>query len=476
MQRRVCDQCYARKKKCLISTSATCLRCVQASLTCTNTRHQPRSGRPPRSSHGLPRTAASLVGVWDIATSPEENSNLDPHDDVENFYLHHDIYMLGSTFAPAFQRALLYCHCHSSNLLDDIITACGTSLSWARFGTLPLNKVDVHRGAVSVRKLRKATITNVHDALAVLMLGQALAAFDTLVDCTSTMSILRYSLEMVRPWYKEILELEDGVLEPVGVVPVFWDMIWCLVYREVPVIEPRLLEVVTRKGVVDRVVGVCTELMPALYELCVVSRELATAGGFDSVDSLSQSQSKMEMENRCQTLSTIERQVQDWDPGSNTDLSRYTTVEVLSMKTQASMYRTATLLFIHRLRLHHSHDRTLAQNLNLTLKQDHETPQILATQILDSREHFFTLAGPHAKLQSTSFPLLLALLENPTSTEGLWESSTWLRHKPACVERLFGFVDEYWRRKRDEGFEGDVLDAVQWPSTDGRERRPVPLI
>ncbi|KAL4796856.1 hypothetical protein BDV19DRAFT_66345 [Aspergillus venezuelensis] len=466
MQPRACDQCYTLKKQCLTTTTSTaCLRCKKTSLSCTNTRRQSRGGRPPKARRGLPVAAKESVEVWDLTTFSEGSSNLDLHD-VDNFYLYHDIYLLGSTFAPAFHRALLYCHRNSSHLLDDIMTACGTSLSWARFGTVPLDQVDMHSGAISVQKLRSARITNVHDALTVLMLGQALAAFDTLVDCTSTMSILRYALGMVRPWYSELLELESGVLEPLLIVPVFWDIIWCLLYRESSAIEPGLLEVITRNRVVDRVVGVCTELIPVLYELCAVSRELAIADETRS----SSSRSQWDIGRHFQSLSTIEQRVQDWDPMSSADLSAYTSIEILSIRTQASMYRSATLLIIHRLRLHHDQDRSPEQN--------HRTAQTLATEILTTRYHFFTLAGPCAKLQNTSFPLLLALLEIPTATDRMWESSTWLRHKPMCVERLFGFVDEFWRRKREESFEGDVFEAVQWELTDvdGRERRLVPLI
>ncbi|KAL4962371.1 Zn(II)2Cys6 transcription factor domain-containing protein [Aspergillus stella-maris] len=466
MQRRACDQCYALKKRCLTPATSTCLRCEKASLTCTNTRRQPRGGRPPKPGQSLPGTAQTSVGVWDMITFPKGTSNLDLRDDVDSFYLYHDIYLLGSTFAPAFHRALLYCHRHSSHLLDDIITACGTSLSWARFGTLPLNQVDVYSGARSVQKLRSARITNVHDALTVLMLGQALAAFDTLVDCTSTMSILRYALEMARPWYRELWELEGGVLQPLLAVPVFWNTLWCLFYREIPVIEPGVLEVITKDRVVDRVVGVCTELMPVLYELCAVSRELAIADETRP----SGSRPQWDIERHFRSLSTMEQRVQNWNPMSSADLSRYTSIEILSIRTQASMYRSATLLLIHRLRLHHDQDRSPEPN--------DRTAQTLATEILTTRSHFFALAGPYAKLQNTSFPLLLALLEIPIATDEMWESSTWLQHRPACVKRLLGFIDEVWRRKSEESFEGDVFEAVQWELTDadGRERKLVPLI
>jgi nucleoside phosphorylase len=53
--------------------------------------------------------------------------------------------------------------------------------------------------------LRDATIANTHAAAAVLLLGQALAAFDFLVACTRTISILRFSLSLALPWSLKIM-------------------------------------------------------------------------------------------------------------------------------------------------------------------------------------------------------------------------------------------------------------------------------
>ncbi|KAL4779595.1 hypothetical protein BJX76DRAFT_351690 [Aspergillus varians] len=431
MQRRACDQCYSRRKRCLTRPDCSrCARCEKTSIGCTNARLRPRAGRPPKQGRGLPAAAKTSLSTWD-STLPAQSKPTS----IE-FYHHHDIYMIGSTFATDFQRALDYCHQHSAHLLDDISLACASSLSWARFGLLPADQVDVRRGAASVAKLRNAVIAHTHDALAVLMLGQALAAFDTLVSSRATISILRYSLSLARPWYPGILR--NRLLEPIAIAPIFWDTIWCLLHREIPVIRPDGV----REGVVDRVVGLCASLLPILYDLCVVSYDLAS--------SPSQSQSQYHH----QSLEAIEHRIQTWNPSSSITPSQektYTPLETLSMNTQASMYRTASLLLIHHLR------RTSNPNQHQYPDSNPDTKaHSLATQILIARATFFTLAGRNAKLQNTSFPLLLALLEIPVSTDGLWESSTWLRHRPACVERLFEFVDCFWQRKRGTKIRNDI--------------------
>ncbi|KAJ0417626.1 hypothetical protein BJY00DRAFT_303342 [Aspergillus carlsbadensis] len=391
MQKVVCDHCYAGKKKCTKPPSSrTCTRCDKLSLSCTNLRKQRRGGRPPKQT--LPGVTKESLSIWDYQQVGDDD-----------FYSSHDIYMIGSTFAGDFHRALEYCQQHSAHLLDDIFRACHSCLSWARFGMLPSDQVDMQSGASSVQKLRDASIANTHDAAAVLLLGQALAAFDSLVSCSRTISILRFSLSLTRPWYPEIMRTQ--LLQPIAIAPIFWDTIWCLLYREVPVIEPVFLQT----DVVDRIVGVCTPLLPIFYDLCVASNNV------------------LDDPNPGAAFDEIEHRVRMWSPTSP-DPSQYTPLEILSMQTQAEMYRTATLLLIHRLRV------------PISPRPD-DTAKALATSILDTRTRFFECAGSDAKLQNASFPLLLALLETETPTEGLWENSTYLRNRPACVDRLFGFVE-----------------------------------
>jgi hypothetical protein len=346
--------------------------------------------------------------------------------------------MIGSTFAGDFHRALKYCQQHSAHLLEDIFRACDSCLSWARFGILPSDQVDIQSGASSVQKLRGATITNTHDAAAVLLLGQALAAFDSLVACTRTISILRFSLSLTRSWYAEIMQTQ--ILQPIAIAPIFWDTVWCLLHREVPVIEPVFLQI----DVVDRIAGICTSLLPILYDLCVASNALLNGSNKDT-----------------STLDEIEHRVQTWTP-VNPNPSQYTPLEILSMQTQATMYRTATLLLIHRLR------HPISPN-------PEDTATALAQSILEARSRFFESAGPDAKLQNACFPLLLALLETATPTEGLWESSTYLRNRPVCADRLFRFV-EYVRGMRQRSFTGSLFELVRKDSKNNDHQGIMPVL
>ncbi|KAL3429161.1 hypothetical protein BDV09DRAFT_200881 [Aspergillus tetrazonus] len=437
MQRKACDQCYSRKKKCLMDAcSSVCVRCEKLSLACTVSRRVRRPGRPP--GHGLPGVANRSLGVWEYSL-PEGNSclisvdhergkpptacdapeaslsapdsyRLPPELQDSDFYLLSDIYMFGPTFAR--------------DLIELWSIAIGTLPICSQRSSAPSAAVDVKSGAVSIEKLRNAEIKNLHDAVAVLMLGQALAAFDSLVTSTGTMSILRCSLSLICPWYPDIAEIQ--LLETIAIAPVFWDTVWCLLHREVPVLQP----LVAWTRVVDRVAGLCTSLLPILYDLCVFGQRWK--------DGVPQPQCR---------LDSIEQQIRTWSPDDSAlTPQRYSTIEILSIRTQASMYRTAALLLVHWIRH--------------PLASSDPTSIGLANDILSAREEFFASAGPSAKLQNTSFPLSLALLEVPISPDRFWESSTWLRTRPACVRHLSAFTGYVWDQ-RHAGFEGSLFDLVE---------------
>ncbi|KAL2827657.1 hypothetical protein BJY01DRAFT_261865 [Aspergillus pseudoustus] len=450
VQHKACDICHNKKKKCLTDPgSLACTRCHKFSLVCTTSRDQLRAGRPPKQvvlgNHSL--------GVWDYTAAmrrkaseklpdqshsvPETGSLRDQelcckplqylsYSPVtlseENFYLLSDIYMLGPTFAKDFRRALQYCHFHSPEMLEEMYLALGSCLSWARFGLLTADQIDISSGAAAVNKLRNINIQTACDALGCLMLGQALAAFNSLILSTGTIAILRFSLSLFRPWYPDVARVR--FLEPITIAPIFWDTIWCLLHREVPVIRP----ILSCNGVIDRVAGLCTSLLPTLYDLCVFS--LAQENGQECGN----------------TLDEIEQEVRGWTPDESS-LSKYTVLEMLSITTQATMYREAALLLIHWHRK--------------PLTGCDAVATALANEILAAKARFFAIAGPSAKLQHSVLPTFLALLQvSRPEEEDAWEISTLLRTRPACADGLVAFHNYVWEQRR-LGFSGSLFDLIE---------------
>lgn len=314
-----CDECFKRKRKCHFDSNCTqCVNCKASSLQCTKTRRQGRIGRPP--NVGL----ASQQGAFDIlesnhdmerarvtqpsssrsrvtpnaepvrtATGNSGDSQRLPGMEDETLYAALDIWMFGSTFAHDFYRAIHYCYQNSPWLLHEMFIAMDTFLDWARFNRITSERVDIGRGALSLQRLRTAEVAGPQDALAILMLGQALAAFDAFVTSAGAISILRYSLSLVRPWYPSFAL--DQFLDPVTISPIFWDIACCLVHRELPVIRPILRGL----PVVDRLAGLCTSLLPILYDICAVGHDMHKDP------------------TQVRRLDALEEQVRHWNPDSD---------------------------------------------------------------------------------------------------------------------------------------------------------------
>lgn len=330
--------------------------------------------------------------------------------------------MFGSTFAHDFHRAINYCRQNSPWLLHEMFTTMDTFLDWARFSRTSSDRVDIEGGARSLQKLRTAEVTDSQDALAILMLGQALAAFDAFVTSAGTRSILRYSLSLVKPWYSDFAQVQ--FLDPVTISPIFWDIVDSMVHREVPVIKPEL------RGplVVDRLAGLCTSLLPTLYDLSLVAHDMR------------------QNPDQARRIDSLEVYIRQWNPDhGNLESLGFSAIEVASIRTQAVLYRLAGLLLIHRLR--HpltSHDDTAVS---------------LANEILDERTAFFTNQGSDVTLQNAGLPVFLALLEVPLPAEDVWKTSTRLRVRPSCVDKLNAFYQYFWEQKL-AGFNGSLFELV----------------
>lgn len=345
-----------------------------------------------------------------------------PNIEEHTLYTALDVWMFGSTFASDFYNAIRYCHQNSPWLLHEMFIAMDTFMDWARFNRVTSDRVDIERGARSLQKLRTVEVSGSQDALAILMLGQALAAFDAFVTSAGSMSILRYSLSLVRPWYPTFAQ--DQFLDPVTISPIFWDITCCLVYREIPMIRP----ILRGPPVVDRLAGLCTSLLPILHDLCVTGHDMRKDP------------------TQVRRLDSLEEQIRHWNPNYDSLQSlRFSQIEIASMRTQAIMYKTASLLLVHRLRY--------------PLTCQDETAVSLANEILDERAAFFTNQGNEATLQNTGLPLFLALLEVPLSADDLWKSSTRLRVRPACVDTMISFCRYFWEQKQS-GFSGSLFELV----------------
>jgi hypothetical protein len=317
--------------------------------------------------------------------------------------------MFGPTFAPEFRAALQLSYLCSPGILQDILSAIEPAINCAKQNSYQWNKIEIAKGTTSLQALRNARVAGAQDALAVILLGQTLAAFDLLINCTSSSStfILRYSLSCIKPWYGELAT--NPALDPVTITSILWDTIHCLVKREVPVIK----FVPGGSQLVDRMAGLCTTLLPILYDVCMASNDLKF--GVQSGSQIRQAEQKLIA----------------WMPERPSNFSKaFTEQEVLRMEAQASMYRTAGLLICHRL-------------INPIGTQD-DIATSYANSIMLDFSKFSVLVKPASRLQNITLPIFMAALEIPDASKEIWRSIALLTVAPKCVAKIMALVDYVW--------------------------------
>ena len=344
---------------------------------------------------------------------------------LEFFYATNDIFMLGPGFADEFLTALQEYYEFSPCFLRDSYQAMFTALIWARHQATSFDQVDISRGALSLRRLRNFSVFNLRDAVAVISLGPTLAAFDLLTRCVGATMILRHSLSMVQAWYPT-LSSSPG-LDPIIIAPIFWDTVNCLIRREVPVVR----YIVRDSRTVDRVAGMCTTLLPILYDLCVASRKWKQSG--DAQDA--------------EIIREVEQDIISWRPISSTELHKsFSKQEILAMTAQASMYRSAAMLIVHRL-------------LNTIGTADDSAKGYAGDIVVNLQEYHLSL-GQEEKLQHTVLPMFLAALEIPNLAHQVWPCLSLLKAPSICLKKLLAVVENVWKQ-RSKGFSGSMFDLLE---------------
>ncbi|KIW68539.1 hypothetical protein PV04_04478 [Phialophora macrospora] len=344
---------------------------------------------------------------------------------LEFFYATNDTFMLGPGFANGFLTTLRQCYEFSPHFLRDTYQAMFTALIWARHQATSFDQVDISKGALALRRLRTFDVCNLQDAVAVISLGPTLAAFDVLTRCVGSITILRHSLSMVQTWYPT-LSSSPG-LDPIIISPIFWDTVHCLIRREVPILR----HLVRDPYAVDRVAGMCTTLLPTLYDLCFASNRWRHSGEAQYAE----------------IIRHAERNIISWHPFSSTELRKsFSQQELLAMTVQAAMYRSAAVLVIHRL-------------FNPVGTAD-DIAKTYADDILATLQEYLLPVGQGEKLQHIVLPIFLAALEIPNLAKETWACLSPLKAPSFCLKKLSAVVGFVWEQ-RLSGFSGSMFDLLE---------------
>jgi hypothetical protein len=184
--------------------------------------------------------------------------------DDEKFTSIHVPCTIGRSFIQDLRLAIYSAMIYSAPVITDGYLAFLGQVAHCQASRLLCTTPDLRRGAKALQVLRTVDITNPHEALCILLLGQALFVFEILTGCftTSAHSIVQSALISAAPWYPAL----SGVpaLDTVTLCPIFLDLVGCLVYRRIPIVQSKS----PGRLVVDRYVGLCSTLLPYLHLLC----------------------------------------------------------------------------------------------------------------------------------------------------------------------------------------------------------------
>ncbi|RDW72329.1 uncharacterized protein DSM5745_07501 [Aspergillus mulundensis] len=227
------------------------------------------------------------------------------------------------------------------NLLEGFLACAGEFA--LRSGYLPtqVETQNMSRCATAIRKLRALdSPTDIAQVRVMLALGTSILTYDQMASPAVSASpqgqgasmICRYVLSHAKPWYEP-----PG---PLALMPemdfemnclIYLDTMECLLHRQIPVLRLRVRE---GEPVVDRYIGLCYSLLPLLYDVCLVGRDI-----------------KNQKQVRLEAWEKARDAIVAWQPFVSPRFSEtYTSKEVIGMFAQANIHRQLGLLVLHRLR------------------------------------------------------------------------------------------------------------------------------
>ncbi|TDZ62075.1 hypothetical protein CTRI78_v003861 [Colletotrichum trifolii] len=302
-----------------------------------------RSGSPPddSSSDSSSDSASSPPAKMLESLSPY-GSTLGRLDHIERTTLSRLLhkanfmqYFIGPTFVDSMQLDMTV---HLFSMFDQgkdayiaMYSAFAANMGLETGGYDP--EANLQRGAMAVEQLRSCPLPTLkrEELLPWAGLGLGIVYFSNMALGTSAAPVRRYVLSHIRHLLGTSLISSDRT-HYILVYMTAVDINECLMQRELPVcgIAP------PPEGHVDAYLGLCIPLLQHLYDLSRVSYSL-----FHDID----------VPEQTQALDDLEQDIDAWQPHIPPDFTnRFTTPEVIHMLAQSRIYKTAALLFIHRLR------------------------------------------------------------------------------------------------------------------------------
>lgn len=350
----------------------------------------------------------------------------------DSFYELHRQFMLGREYADEFQAAVLVLFNRSPHILSPAYYAVLGLAAFRSICSRGLHGFDWSRGTDCIRCLRHASlfIATVEDAAVFLMLGQLLLVYNILVPSFCEQAIECGALLSTKDWYPALALRPE--LDSVTFCLVLVDTVKCLIARELPVMRLTAVDRCT----FDRFIGACSSFLPLLYDLCERSYQvkMRTIPIFCEQEGLEGSD----------PYEDIEKKISAWKPLRHESRSlQHEFLETDAALAQASLYRIAALLVIHRLRF--------------PIGKEDSTARRYADYIL-TQLSFISKCSSEGTGIGLDFPLLVAMMELPHRGEPVFWALDNFRIRQN-FSNLAQFVKSV-RKEYDSGYDGLWLDLI----------------
>ena len=355
--------------------------------------------------------------------------------DAEQFSMIHEPFAFGTSFVPESQKIIYtILSLSAANLTEGYLAFLSLMTTYQRTLVMRKTEPDMIKAAKGLQRLRDMTIQSDYDSGCALFLGQTMYVFNLLTTPYSknAHSIVRSALMSTKKWLPRLIEAP--IMDTITMTPIIIDTVECLFHREIPIIRLGRLN----RIVVDRYAGLCTTLLPHLYDICECGHSLKTMAfepGSEVLDGI------------WERLDDIEESIRRWRAPTPPQLfEKYGQNAVLAMITQSNVYRLAGLLVIHRLRY--------------PLGVEDEQAQKFANNIFAELAFFAKSADKSASSAlPVVFPLTVAMFEIEGPGEDLLDRLAAFTVQSVSAYRLRDFI-KIVRQSRESGFKGVWFDLV----------------
>ncbi|CAI7627461.1 unnamed protein product [Penicillium manginii] len=267
------------------------------------------------------------------------------------------------------------------HLLKHAAVACAAALFGDENDEYAKASLEIghRRAALAISSLRSFQISNEQDVATLLILGVAMVTFAMHVSDGQASLISHYTLSLIKPLAHTMYTMHSSLID-YWMCLVCTETSECLLKSEVPSMR---VDPCKRTHEVDRYLGLSSSIFAHLYDICEAGNSLKNA-------------SMATAANVMERLAFIKVAVEQWhtNPPSNF-LDQYTQVEVVSMLSQAKIFRFAALLIIHRLQYPYG-------------EQDREA-YVLSRAIIDEFDMVLQIA--QRSVPCTTLPYLAACFE-----------------------------------------------------------------